>query len=604
MVVQKTAPKFGRTLVHGPFEARETVHVCATGCRWPSGVRVARRAACLCEALMPGSVVGYDVMVFVGLERFLRHRQREEIQAALLDQYGVSISTGEISDLSRRFVRYFARLHRDRAPQIKAALEQDGGWPLHIDATGEAGRGTLLIVIAGWRQWVLGSWKISTERADLILPCLRQTVQRFGPPCAAMRDLGKAMTLALNDLISDLKLEIPVLACHQHFLADVGKDLLEPAHARLRALFRRTKVCSKLRALVRDLGRTIGKEIDTAREAVCRWQSIVEDGHRVESGIEGLGEVRTLAQWILDSKARTTNLDFPFGRPYLDLYDRCVTALRASDAFLRKPPQDKHVTAALRRLRRNLERVDCEIPFHQVTEQLRHRAALFDELRGALRMTASIPEQETEQDLRQIHDQLDQLVASLRERRPTRGPARDTREAIDIILQHIDVHAKNLWGHAIRLPASLGNGIRLVARTNVIAENFFGNLKHDERRRSGRKNLGQDLENLPADAALVANLEHNDYVTVLCGSLDRLPQAFAEIDRAERDKKLRNVAPHAQSEDNLDAILQIASASLSPADRRIVRTDEMNRRIVAAAQSRPPRSLSLMTLRVTNPTEF
>ena len=40
-----------------------------------------RRAASLSVALPPGSNVGYDVMVFVGLERFLRCRQREEIQA-------------------------------------------------------------------------------------------------------------------------------------------------------------------------------------------------------------------------------------------------------------------------------------------------------------------------------------------------------------------------------------------------------------------------------------------------------------------------------------------------------------------------------------------
>ena len=41
---------------------------------------------------MPGSVIGYDVMVFVGLQRFLHHRQREEIRSALFDQYGVKIS--------------------------------------------------------------------------------------------------------------------------------------------------------------------------------------------------------------------------------------------------------------------------------------------------------------------------------------------------------------------------------------------------------------------------------------------------------------------------------------------------------------------------------
>ena len=163
MWVQKTVPRQGRTLAHGAFEACETVHMCAAHCRWPSGKGVVRRAASLRQTLLPGSMVGYDVMVFVGLERFLRHRQREEIQATLIDRYSVSISTGEISNLSRRFVHCLARLHHRKAEGMRAAFECDGGWPLHVDATGEAGRGTVLVAIAGWRQWVLGAWKISTE---------------------------------------------------------------------------------------------------------------------------------------------------------------------------------------------------------------------------------------------------------------------------------------------------------------------------------------------------------------------------------------------------------------------------------------------------------
>lgn len=203
----------------------------------------------------------------------------------MLDR-GVRISTGEMSELSRWFARYVARLHHARSEKLRAALEDDG-WPLHVDATGEAGRGTLLLAMAGWRRWMLGAWKISTERADLILPPLRQTVRRFGAPCAAVRDLGRAMIPALDDLVATLNPSIPVLACHQHFLADVGKDLLEPAHA-------------QLRALVRDLGRRIGQAIEQGREAVRQWQLLNEAGHQIDPGLDGLAVVHALAQWTLD----------------------------------------------------------------------------------------------------------------------------------------------------------------------------------------------------------------------------------------------------------------------------------------------------------------
>ena len=133
-------------------------------------------------------------MVFVGRKRFLEYCQRDEICAALYHGHGIRISAGEVSNLMKWFVEYLARLNRACSKPLKAALMSDGGWPMHVDATGEHGRGTLFVVMAGWRQWVLGAWKPATEKAELLLPCLRETVRRFGAPCAAMRDLGRAVT--------------------------------------------------------------------------------------------------------------------------------------------------------------------------------------------------------------------------------------------------------------------------------------------------------------------------------------------------------------------------------------------------------------------------
>ena len=537
---------------------------------------------------MPGSNFGYDAMVLVGRKRWLHNQQREEIQTALRDEHTLTISTGEVSELSRRFATYLARLHRARATDLAAALASDGGWPLHVDATGEAGRGTLLVVIAGWRRWVLGSWKISTERADLVLPCLREVVRLFGAPCAAMRDLGKAMTPALDDLCTELDLTIPVLACHQHFVADVGRDLLDPAHGELRSLFRRAKVRPHLRTLVRDLGRQLGTDAEEGRQAVLDWQAQQDADHQIGRGPGGLAVVRSLAQWILDFPAVATGLDFPFDRPYLDLYDRCLVALRATDAYLRTPPEDRSVAKALERLGRALAPVDCQVPFRQIATRLRRRAALVDELRAVLRLAARLPEDETANDLTTMREQLDALAESLANRRPARGPAQDLRSAIDLILAHLETHGSYLWGHEIRLPEHVGGGVRLVPRTNALAENFFKMLKHDERRRSGRKNLGQELEHLPAEAVLARNLLCDDYVRILCGSLDRLPEAFADLDRLEQERHRNGEAPQAD-EGELRITLQLASASLSPADRRVVRAEGMTRRVEAAARSRAPR---------------
>ncbi len=585
--VQKSVPHLGKSLTHGQFAARETVHYCANGCRHPNGNLVTRRQAALTDLLVPRRSVSYDVMVFVGRKRFLERYQREEIRTALRHEYGITVSTGELSDLMKRFVAYLARLHGSRSEALKAALTSDGGWPMHVDATGEHGRGTLFVVMAGWRRWVLGAWKPATENAELLLPCLRQTVQRFGAPCAAMRDLGRAVTPAIAGLVEELGLSIPVLACHQHFLADVGRDLLKPSHGTLCELFKRTKVRSKLRDLVRELGRKLGKSIEKAREAVRDWQQMAGAGHRVPSGLAGLAVVRAIGQWTLDYPADASGLDFPFDRPYLDLYERCRVALRATDAFLRTPPQDRKVASALKRLRRRLLPVASEVPFRQLAERLRRRAALFDEMRGVLRLAAEPREDDTEQDLAHMRRRLDEWVASLEERRPQRGPAQDIREAIDVILKHIEDHGENLWGHAIPLPEAVGGGVRLVSRTNFLLENRFKHIKHGERRRSGRRILTKDLEDLPADAALVDNLTLDDYVEIVCGSLDQLPKAFAQLDREQREQQLNGMPP--PEVDDVESVLQIATASLSTPDRRVVRTRAMDRRMLAAAGSRAPK---------------
>ncbi len=587
MRVQKTFRREGRTIAHGTFKVHETVWACAAKCHHPSGQLATRRANSVVQCILPNSIVGYDVMVFVGLKRYLYHKQREDIRAQLRKKHSIDLSTGEISNLGKQFLDYLSRLHYSRADQLKEALERDGGWPMHVDATGENGRGTLLVAIAGWKKWVLGSWKISTERSDLILPCLQDTVRRFGPPCAAVRDLGRGITPAINDLVSEQEIHIPVLACHQHFLADIGTDLLKIPHSELRNLFRGTKVRPKLGGLVRDLSRQIGSKIDMAREAVQAWQSMQDTNYTLPKGIEGLAIVRAIAQWVLDYLDDSTGLDFPFDLPYLDFYNRCKIARRAMDAFLRTPPDDSLIIRIIKRFYRYIDPVSRDVAFRKVVRGIRRRDRLFKELRCKLRLASNLPENESEEDLNSMREEFDKWIVSLEKGRPERGPSHDIRSAIDTILKHVKTHGDNLWGHVISLSKAAGGGIRLVERTNQIAENFFKEIKHKERQRSGRRILTQDLENLPSSAPYAYNLKDTEYVTILCGSIENLPIAFAIMDQEEQDRRKNGVSR--EEPDNLEVVFRLASSSLSTEDKRIVRTDDMNRRVKKAANSRAPR---------------
>jgi hypothetical protein len=544
MHVQKTLERRAVTLAHGPFRVRETVYVCARRCK-RKGSLVTRRDPTLAELIPPKSTVGYDVMVYVGIERFLSHRQREEIRSSLEKEHGIHLSCGEISELGKRFVIYLEVLHRDSAPALRAALAADGGWPLHVDATCEDGRGTLLVAFAGWRRWVLGAWKIPTERGDAILPKLKEAAAQFGPPCAIIRDLGRAVTEAASGLANNLGLSIPILACHLHFLRDVGKDLLGGGHDKLRNLFRQMELRKDLRGFAREQGRLLGTTIGQAREAFRNWTPESLASPRLPEGSAGRVAVRALAQWALDYAADGNGQDFPFDLPYLNFYVRCLFVAWAVTALLRTPPADKKVAKALQKLDRILRPINGDdSPLEPVAQAIRERAQIFTELRVALRFTEG----------------------------KLKGP-----EANDIVLAHLERYGKFLWGHAVPMPEQLGGGVRLVDRTNNILEGFFHTMKHGERRRSGRKNLAQDFERLPPAAALAANLTRPDYVAIVCGSLDQLPLAFARLDARDRSR------PQAAISRNGKQSSGVESASLNAVDRALVRTEELERYVLAAA---------------------
>jgi hypothetical protein len=148
------------------------------------------------------------------------------------------------------------------------------------------------------------------------------------------------------------------------------------------------------------------------------------------------------------------------------------------------------------------------------------------------------------------------------------------RDAIDIILTHLDRYGEFLWGQGITINRHTGQ-IRLVDRTNNILEGFFHDMKHGERRRSGRKILTQDFERLPAAAALAINLTRADYVAILCGSIEQLPAAFAKLDEGNRSHSLP-----ARTEQM--ASVQTETASMTLADKRLIRLAQMEKCIVAA----------------------
>ena len=476
---------------------------CRSGCALPA---VGSRR--LAELAPSGQRFGYDLIVWVGLARYQHHRQRGEIQAELARR-GIALSSGSVSALCERFLAALERLHWQRAPALRAALAL--GYALHLDATCDKGKGGTFLCLDGLRNWVLHAVKIASENESALRPAVEHTLAVFGDPLATVRDLGSA--IAKTVAATTHQRGIPDLLCHYHFLVALGKRLLDQDYARLRDRLARSGLRSHLRELLR-----------ATREPA---QGLRED-------------LPALLLWLLEGTAHK-HPSYPFALPHLDFYLRCAAFPAQRDRRLPTPrtPREQQVLRQVESALADLRSIQRPAP---AAQRLQHRWELFCELRDVLRLSAQdLPHgqspapaspsadaqaqtlQALAADLKRYHQALRQRVQDLPD-----NSQPDPPEAL--LLDYLDRYGKQLCGHpVVRAPS--GPVMAVVARTNNVLEQFFAHAKQGLRRRLGRAHLGRDMEDQPAQAAFVANLRDPDYVRIVCGSLDQLPQAFAALER-------------------------------------------------------------------------
>ena len=522
--MQKSKKRIVTTIETGTIQAREIRRVCSVNLFHP-----VETSGTLAQMVPAGQRYGYDLIVAVGMARYLRNMQRQEIRAALLREKDITLSTGTISQLCDRFLLYLEALHLNRASALRAAME--GGYPLHIDATNEYGKGGLFLCLDGFRGWVLHAVKITTENSNELYPAIEKTIFLFGDPIAIMRDLGSGGAKSVKNLRQK---GIPDLVCHYHFLGAVGKKLFDDNYSVLRNLLRQSKVRTKLRELLRELRRNQAAD--------------------VYDGKFGHGRMReallALVLWVLEG-AGSKDLPFPFCLPHLNFYQRCCDVTSRAERWV--PSPRSHVERrVLKQLSSIITQMNKIERFAWVVPTLKENWTSFCELRDILRLTdAEYPRgdrrnltsreslaievervQEIEKDITIYHEKIRQNVTTAKAEK-----IKDIRISPEsIILTYLDRYKNHLFGHPV-IRNNDGQIIGMVERTNNGAEHFFGDDKQKIRRRVGRANLGRDLEDQPAQAALVSNLNHTDYVEIVCDSLEQLPNAFAKLDREKLKEK-------------------------------------------------------------------
>ena len=179
------------------------------------------------------------------------------------------------------------------------------------------------------------------------------------------------------------------LACHFHFLRDVGCGLLNELYGQLRAFTRQYNVRENLRSLIRQLRNTIKKEELVVFQRDFSKYIADDNSLRLPGNVPEPILIILLAQWVLEYRQDSNNESYPFSRPYVDLHSRCQIANRTLEALMRQHFSEKVKKQFLR-----LQKVIS--PFIQSEEaslaiqELNERIKLFDCLRAILDIPFSI----------------------------------------------------------------------------------------------------------------------------------------------------------------------------------------------------------------------
>ena len=538
--VQKSKKRQIITIKSGVIQAREVRKICCVNPSHPVEV-----SSELAQLVPSGQRYGYDLIVCVGLARYIHRMQRSEIQESLWHQDGVKLSEGSISELCDRFLLFVESLHIANSPALQAAMKD--GYPLHIDATCEYGKGGLFVCIDGRHGWVLNAARITTENEAELRPVIEKSCELFGDPISVMRDLGKAGGLAVQPLCERGVVD---LICHFHFLGAVGKKLFDTDYGTLRSLLKKSRTRSELRTLLRDL-----RNNTTRRDYSGKYGSGVmrEDLH-------------SLILYLLEGK-KSKDAPYPFSLPHFDTCHRYLEAGTFIEKWLPEPRSGIEQTV-LKKVGSILSSVKKDDRIRAIMLRLEKRLTVFNELRDTLRLTdnelPSVYSSKTDNALNSQRMKIPREMVALLEKlkKKTADYHNDIRCRVaqqkkddvkltkaspeSIILTYLDRYGNRLFGHPVQMDSN-GSIIFVAERTNNIPEHFFGSEKQKLRRRVGRAHLGRDLEEQPAQAALVANLNNQEYVRIVCDSLDRLPNAFAALNENYNSPLVRS---------NKDTILQ------------------------------------------------
>ena len=480
--------------------------------------------SCELKALTPyRGTFGYDVIVYVGYALFVHCWSDPEITQALAER-NISISDREISFLGKKFVTYLAMAHRESRQRIRSAMAVRGGYILHLDGTCEGESPHLCSGLDGMTEIVLDNVKLPSEKAELLIPFLRQMKQHYGDPLALVHDMGKGILLAVGEVFPGR----PDFICHFHFLRDIGKDLFEEPYQRIRNRIQKLNLRTLLRQKAKALEKSMGandKAVQTLKAGIHEGEMEVSSSHRMPALV-----AFTMIHWAFDTSGQAKGYGFPFDLPHLVFYQRLQRIYSFIEPLRHRSLHRNKSYRPLFQLFRLIHRVMEDPTLSKSVAQMKERVEVFEKLRRALRI--ALPEGKKglnddgeDTEIKTIKEKVEAFREQLRTDNHFSG-----KDPYKKMLRQIDTYWEKLFADPIAVDTPKGRVFIQPQRTNNILERFFRDFKRRNRKKSGTVSLTKTLKAVLSDTPLVKNLDNQEYLSILLDGCNTLEERFAKID--------------------------------------------------------------------------
>ena len=457
-------------------------------------------------------------MIAIGFLRWYFNYQREEVQT-ILSARGISISTGEISNLAEEFLLRFYAIHKKNIPKMRKLFDKNGGMRFHLDGTGESGDEIVFMAKDGKTGITTDAQVMPTESKKYIIPFLKNHKALFGDPIVVIRDMSKQ----IRDAVSEVFPNTPQQICHYHFVKNLGKLLFKNKYSEFRTSIINLKVLSKLKGIIEENKEDVVTEKNILVSAEQKWTALA-------------------IEHILIIRKRCSN--YPFTLPYLDIMNRINNIQYMTKKIITWNNKYKMVVKEINKLSKQLDKIIGDKDISSKLLLIQTTWDWFEKIRKVLRVERNLSKNESNDkltDAKQIRRKINATLRKIKKEGTSQGE--EFLKVAKQITNNCKKHSKELF---VEVKDNTGKIVEIMRDNNIEEQGHRWSRMHI-RRRTGRNRTTNEMAKYGALITIFSNIEKEDYTKKILNTKNFIRE-IQNITQKEISEARKLIRPNSRKE--------------------------------------------------------